>query len=187
MARSSSSRGGSSRSGPAVDLDRRAELLAGGEHVVGVERRRRPLADHPAGAVAEDVDVRVGDGQHHPLGHLLALHAQLGVHAGDDDVEALEQVVVEVERAVLEDVDLHPGEDPEVVVERGVELGDVVELALAAAPGRARGRSSGGPSGRSAPCTRGRAPIAVAAISSISAPPSLHVECRWQSPRSASR
>ena len=30
-------------------------------------------------------------------------------------------------------------------------------------------------------------PIAVRAIASIVAPPSLHVECRWQSPRSASR
>ena len=37
----------------------------------------------------------------------LALHPQLRVDAGDDDVEALEQVVVEVEGAVLEDVDLH--------------------------------------------------------------------------------
>ena len=62
--------------------------------------------------------MRVGHGEHHPLGHLLAVHAQLGVHAGDDDVEALEQVVVEVERAVLEDVDLHAGEDAEVVERR---------------------------------------------------------------------
>ena len=42
----------------AVDLHRGAELRARCEHVVGVELRRRALADHPAGAVAEDVDVR---------------------------------------------------------------------------------------------------------------------------------
>ena len=58
--------------GPAVDLDRGVELRAGGEHVVGVEHRRRALADQPPGAVAEDVDVRAGHGQHHALGHLLA-------------------------------------------------------------------------------------------------------------------
>ena len=54
-----------------------------------------------------------GDGEHHPLGHRLALHPQLRVHAGDDDVEPGEQVVVAVERAVLEDVDLDAGEDAE--------------------------------------------------------------------------
>ena len=42
-----------------------------------------------------------------------AVHAELGVDAADDDVEPLEQVVVQVERAVLEDVDLHAGEDAE--------------------------------------------------------------------------
>ena len=89
------------------------ELGARGEHVVGVEAALRALADQPPGAVPEDVDVRVGDGPHHPLGHLLAVHAQLGVHAGDDDVEAGEQVVVVVEQAVLEDVDLHAREDAE--------------------------------------------------------------------------
>ena len=113
IARSSSSSGGSSRSGRRVDLDRRAELGAGGEHVVGVERRRRALADHPPGAVAEDVDVRDGDGDAPSARHLLAVHAQLRVDAGDDDVEVGEQVVVEVERAVLDDVDLHAGEDAE--------------------------------------------------------------------------
>ena len=39
--------------------------------------------------------------------------AQLRVDAGHDDVEPLEQVVVLVERAVLEDVDLDAGEDAE--------------------------------------------------------------------------
>ena len=123
----------------------------------------------------------------HPLGHLVALHAQLGVHAGDDDVEPLEQVVVEVERAVLEDVDLHPGEDAEVVVERRVERGDVVELALAGARGRARGRSSSRAEWSVSTMYSWPSARAVAAISSISAPPSLHVEWRWQSPRRASR
>ena len=56
-----------------------------------------------------------------------AVHRQLRVDAGDDDVELGEQVLVLVERAVLEDVDLDAGEDAErrqLLVERG----DLVEL-----------------------------------------------------------
>ena len=67
------------------------------------------------------------------------IHAQLGVDAGHDDVEAGEEVVGEVERAVLEDVDLHPGEDAEVV-EPVVQRLDVGELPLATARDRGRGR-----------------------------------------------
>ncbi len=69
--------------------------------------------DDPAGAVAEDVGVGIGDGQHHALGHLVAGHAQLAVHAGDDDVELGEQLGLLVEAAVLVDVDLDTGEDAE--------------------------------------------------------------------------
>ncbi len=77
--------------------------------------------------MAENVDVGIGDGPHHPLGHLLAGHAQLAVHTGNDQVEGAEHVVAVVEGAVLEDVDLDPGED----AKRGqplVEPGDLVHL-----------------------------------------------------------
>ena len=75
--------------------------------------------------------MRGGDGEHHPLGHLRLLHPQLRVHAGDHDVESRQHVVGEIERAVLEDVDLHTRQDPEVVPGRrdvGVDRGDLVEL-----------------------------------------------------------
>ena len=49
------------------------------------------------------------------------------MHAGDDDIEASEQILLEVERAVFQDVDLHPGQDPERR-ERGAHLVDLVEL-----------------------------------------------------------
>ena len=91
--------------------------------------------------MTEDVDVRAGHGQHHPLGHRLALHPQLGVHAGHDHVEPGQQVVVEVERAVFEDVDLHPGEDAEVGASGGDSASlDLDELRAPAAPGSDRGR-----------------------------------------------
>ena len=63
--------GGSSRSGPRVDLDRLVEVRARGEHELGVERRlgAAPPEHEPAGAVAEDVDVRVRDRGDHAVGH----------------------------------------------------------------------------------------------------------------------
>ena len=93
----------------------------------------RPLPEHhAAGAVAEDVGVRVRHRRDHAVGHRLLAHAQLRVHAGDDDVELGEQVVVLVEAAVVEDVDLDAGEDAERR-ELLVEVARPPRAALAAA------------------------------------------------------
>jgi len=115
--------------GATVDLDRLVEVRAHAEHEIGVERRLGPAAahDHPAGAVTEDVGVRARHRRHHAVGHRLLGHAQLRVHARDHDVELGEEVVVLVERAVLEDVDLDAGEDAERC-ELGVERVHDVEL-----------------------------------------------------------
>ena len=62
---------------------------------------------------------------------LRRIHPELGVHAGHDHVESGQQLLVLVQRAVLQDVDLDPGQD----AERGqlvVELGDDLELAAQA-------------------------------------------------------
>jgi hypothetical protein len=126
--------------GPGVDLHRGAVLDARGEHRLGVEGalRPRPLASslpllagdqQPAGAVPEDVGVRVRDRGQHPLGHRRGVRAQVGVHAGDDDVQPPEQLVGLVEAAVDVDVALDAGEDPEGG-ELLVERGDDVELSL---------------------------------------------------------
>ena len=63
--------------------------------------------------MAEDVGVRVGDGPNHPLRHLVPRHTQLGMDGRDHDVQLFEQLWLLVQRAVLVDVDLDPGEDPE--------------------------------------------------------------------------
>ena len=75
--------------------------------------RCRDPVDHPAGAVAEHVGVRVAHRGDHPLGHRPARHPQLRVHARHDEVELGEQLVLLVERAVVEDVHLDAGEDAE--------------------------------------------------------------------------
>jgi hypothetical protein len=51
--------------------------------------------------------------EHHAPRHLLSAEAHLGMHARHDEIELGEHFVGEVERAVLEDVDLHSGEDAE--------------------------------------------------------------------------
>jgi hypothetical protein len=77
--------------------------------------------------VAEDVDVGTRHGEHHAPSHLGCRHRQLRVHRPHDDVELGEEVLGEVESAVDEDVDLHPGEDPERR-QLLVELGDLGQL-----------------------------------------------------------
>src|SRR3546814_6003783 len=71
------------------------------------------FSDWSSDVCSSDLDVGADDRHHHPAGHLVAWHAQLGVHARHDHVETLEHVLVLVERAVLADVDLDAGEDPE--------------------------------------------------------------------------
>ena len=61
--------------------------------------------------MAEDAHVGVLDGAQNAGGHLFAALLEAGVDAGDDDVHLGEDFVVEVERAVGEDVDLNAGED----------------------------------------------------------------------------
>ena len=96
----------------------------------------------PAGAVPEHVGVRVADGGDHPPRHRPGFHPQLGVHAGHHHVEPAEQFVCLVERAVLEDVDLDPGQDPERR-EGGVQF--VNELKLGAEPVRGQPAGDGEP------------------------------------------
>ena len=71
--------------------------------------------------------MRVRHRRQHALRHPVALHTQLGVHARHHHVEAGQQLGLLVERAVLEDVDLDPGEDSEGG-ELLVEGGHHVEL-----------------------------------------------------------
>src|SRR5438309_1558146 len=165
-----------------VDLDRGIEPLAGVEHDLGVELRLRPAtADHvAAGAVAEHVGVRVGDGGDHSPRHLPLLHAQLRVDRCDDDVEPLEDVVVLVEGAALEDVHLDPGQDAErrqVVVQRPT-MSSCFSRRSRERPLAMVSRGEWSVSAMySWPRLR-----AARAITSISAPPSLHSECTWRSP-----
>ena len=132
--------GGSSRSGrllistATLNVRHASNTISASNSLSG-----RPAADQLApGAVAEDVQVRVGDGGDHPRGHVLGRHPQLGVDAADHDVEPGQQVVVLVERAVEVDVALDAGQDAERR-ELLVEPGHDVELVLEPLAGQAVG------------------------------------------------
>jgi hypothetical protein len=99
------------------------------EHRVQVERVWLAPLDQPASGVADGVHQRMLDRGDHALGHRLLAHPEGGVHAGDQPVELAQQLVLVIERAVGEDVDLAPRQqlDP---LDAGVRL--VYELDLTA-------------------------------------------------------
>ena len=85
-----------------------------GARGIGKRGPGAPVAgDQPTGAVAQHVGVRVADRRDHPPRHGGRLHRELGVHAGDPEVEAVQQLLGLVEPAVVEDVHLDPLEQGE--------------------------------------------------------------------------
>ena len=185
---SSSSSGGSRRSGRELISTAVPVRGARREDGFGVEGRLGPAPtdQDPPGAVPEDVGVGALDRPQHPGGHAPGIHPELGVHAGHDHVESGQQLVVLVERAVLQDVDLDPGEDAEGR-QLGVEVGD--DLELAAQPGSASSPWATVRRGLWSVSAQYRCPrsLAASAISRIGLPPSDQSEWLWQSPCSRPR
>ena len=83
------------------------------QHLFEVDLVGLALQDLAAGGVAEDLHVGVFAGAEDAGGDLFGGLVEAGVHAGDDDVELRERLVVEIQRAVEQDVDLDAGEDAE--------------------------------------------------------------------------
>src|SRR5215207_664070 len=111
--------------GIAVDLDRYPVLGACRQDPLYVELVSRPAQQLPPGQVPDHVDEGIGDGAQHPLGLRLPLHAELAVDAADDEIEAAQNVVRIIERAVRQDVGLDPLENAEAAVESGIEAVDL--------------------------------------------------------------
>ena len=83
--------------------------------------------------MAEDAHIGILDGAQDAGGHLFAALLKARVDAGDDDVHLRQDFVVEVERAVGQDVDLDAGEDADAAFHLLVDFadaGDVFEGAL---------------------------------------------------------
>src|SRR5581483_5955203 len=92
---------------------------------VGVDRGA--AADQPGGGVPDDVDVGVLAGGDDPAGQLVAVLGEVGVHRGDAQVEAGQEVVVPVDAARRVDVQLGAVQQHHVGV-AALQGGDLLAL-----------------------------------------------------------
>ena len=79
-------------------------------------------------AVAQDVEVRIGDRGQHPLRHHVFLIFEAAMHRADHDVQTFQQFVSLIEGAVGKDVDLDAGEDAEPVGQLRIDIRDQIDL-----------------------------------------------------------
>ena len=96
--------------GRGVDLEHLAAGDGRLDHPLEIELVRSTPFDFPSREVADDVDVRVLDRVHDPVGHRRRVHRERRVDRRHDPVELGQQLVLVVERPVGEDVDLRAGE-----------------------------------------------------------------------------
>ena len=141
---------------------------------VPVEVEVVALADLATRRVGDDVDVRAADAVERPAGQLGPRLAARDVDRGDDEVEAGQQVVLEIERAVGADLELAAVEQPEALGRRlgrrrpgrllggepGVERGDDLGLL-------------GDPVGRQAAGDRERLGVVGQDLVGVAAPPGV--------------
>src|ERR1043165_823150 len=96
----------------AVDLDHHAALAGALEDLVELHRVAVARQEQAPGEVAEERDVRIVERAEDPLRHLVLVHVEAGVDAGDDEVELCERAgVAVVDRSVGQDVGLGAAKD----------------------------------------------------------------------------
>ena len=96
--------------GVGVDLQGRARPGGMLDHRGHVQVHRLPMAEEPAGRVADARDVRIVHRLERAGRDPLAGAAQRRVDRCDDPIQVGQQLVVEVELALREDVHLGPGQ-----------------------------------------------------------------------------
>ena len=99
--------------GRPVDLEGRAGPRGLGVDLVPLEVEVVARAEHPAGGVRDDVDVRAPDRVERPLRQFRPRLPSRDVERGHDEVERGQQVVLEVELAVRPDLELAAVQEPE--------------------------------------------------------------------------
>src|SRR5829696_2597277 len=104
-----------------IDLDGDAMLGTGPENALDVNIVTRPTHEHAAGHVPKDGGVRLPNGAQDALGLCLLVETKAAVNARDDEVEAVQNLVRIVERAILQDVGLNALEDPKAAAIAGVQ------------------------------------------------------------------
>ena len=108
----------------AVDLERGAGLLGGGEDRVDVEIDGRAAADHARREVADHAHRRIVHRRHDALGLRGAIELEVVVHRGEAPVEGAAELEVVVELAVGADVQLDAVEEAQRVAELRLQRAD---------------------------------------------------------------
>jgi hypothetical protein len=90
--------------GIGIDLDGDAVLRASSKTLFDVDVVPRTAEQMAARHVSEDGRVGVGDGSNDALGLALAVEAEQAVHARNDKIEALKNVIGVVQRTIAQDV-----------------------------------------------------------------------------------
>src|ERR1700712_3646502 len=104
-----------------VDLDNDVMLGAGAQHFLDVDFVAWPPLELAAGHVSDDGSMRMRDGPKQPQGLRLAVQFEPAMDARDHEIEALQYVVVIVERSVGQNVGLDAFEDPKILTETLVQ------------------------------------------------------------------
>jgi len=89
-----------------IDLEAATSFRRRGRDLPEIEIIGRPLPDQSASRMSDDRNVRIVHGADDAPGLRLARKFEMRVDGGDDEVEARQDAVWQVERAVLQDVDL---------------------------------------------------------------------------------
>jgi hypothetical protein len=108
--------------GIAINLNGNAVL--GARHEIGVHVCiiARPAQELPSGWMAEDCCEGIGNGGYDSLRLLSSVQLEAGVHAGDNEVEALQHLRRIIERSIGKDVGLDAFENAKAPAIAAVEF-----------------------------------------------------------------
>ena len=104
-----------------VDLDGDAVIRARLQDFLDVHVIAWPAQEQAAGHVPENGDERIGGSAQETLRLLRAIHPELSMDAGDDEIESPQNLVGIVERPIGENVGLDALEDAKTAVEARIE------------------------------------------------------------------
>src|ERR1700712_3278778 len=104
-----------------VDFDNDVMLGAGTQHFLDVDFIAWPPLELAPGHVSDDGSMRMRDGPKQAQSLRFAVQFEPAMDARDDEIEALQYVVVIVERPVRQNVGLDAFKDPEILAEAFVQ------------------------------------------------------------------
>src|SRR4030095_1353848 len=126
----------------AVDLDRGSGGRDDVQHLLHAALDGRTREDEPPEGVAPDLEGGMRHGPCEAPSHLGGVEAKALVHAGDDDVQLLEDTVGVVEGPVGQDVDLAPSQELDRY--RFLDAGNLLPLGLEVVDAQASRIGGGG-------------------------------------------